>query len=177
MTRILGIDPGMSGGVALIDTEAFTLAVTDMPVEAATKSRNLTSPTGLASAILAASPDYLFLEEVGVRPGEGAVGAFSFGRGFGRIEGVAAGALVPVWLLRPQEWKRALQVPAEKERAVTRAKQLFPVAAAAFTGPRGGLKDGRAEACLIAFYGCLKLHQVPTKPLTLVEFPSVASQA
>jgi crossover junction endodeoxyribonuclease RuvC len=173
MSRVIGIDPGKSGGVALIDTEALTLAVVDMPVEAATKSRDLTSPTGLAALIHAAAPDYLFLEEVGVRPGEGAVGAFSFGRGLGRIEGVAAGALVPVWMVRPQEWKRALQVPAEKERAVTRAKQLFPVAASAFSGPRGGLKDGRAESCLIAFYGCLKLQQVPTKPLSLVEFPRV----
>jgi crossover junction endodeoxyribonuclease RuvC len=170
--RVLGIDPGKSGGVALIDTDALTVAVVDMPVEATTKSRELTSPSGLAAHFHACAADYLFLEEVGVLPGEGAVGAFSFGRGFGRIEGVAAGALIPVWLVRPQEWKRQLQVPAEKGRSVTRAKQLLPAAAPPFSGPRGGLKDGRAEACLIAFYGCLKLQQVPTKPLSLVEFPA-----
>lgn len=169
--RVLGVDPGMSGGLALIDTELLTIAVTDMPVEAATKSRKLASPVGLAGLFHAAAPDYVFLEEVGVRPGEGAVGAFSFGRGFGRIEGVAAGALVSVWHVRPQAWKSALLVPAEKDRAVTRAKQLIPCAAKAFEGPRGGLKDGRAEACLIAFYGCLKMQAAPSKPLSLVEFP------
>lgn len=170
--RVMGVDPGKAGGLALIDTELFTVAVCDMPVEAATKSRDLASPTGLAQAVHACAPDYLFLEEVGSQPGEGAVGAFSFGRGFGRIEGVAAGALVPVWLVRPQEWKRQLQVPADKGRSVTRAKQLLPSASPAFHGPRGGTKDGRAEAALIAFYGCLKLQQVPNKPLVLVEFPA-----
>jgi crossover junction endodeoxyribonuclease RuvC len=169
--KILGIDPGKSGGVALIDTTAWTIAVIDMPVEAATKSRDLTSPTALAAYFHASEADYLFLEEVGTQPGEGAVGAFSFGRGFGRIEGVAAGAMISVWLVRPQEWKRALQVPADKGRSVTRAKQLIPGAASSFVGPRGGTKDGRAEAALIAFYGCLKLQQAPSKPLTLVEFP------
>jgi crossover junction endodeoxyribonuclease RuvC len=169
--RVLGIDPGKSGGLALIDTEALTIAVTDMPVEAATKSRELTSPTGVSAAFLLLMPDYCFLEEVWAQPGEGAVGAFSFGRGFGRLEGVAAGASVPVWLVRPQTWKAALQVPADKGRSVTRAKQLIPAAAPAFAGPRGGTKDGRAEAALIAFYGCLKMQQPPSKPLTLVGFP------
>jgi len=170
--RILGVDPGIGGALALIDTEALTLAITDMPVEASTKGRNLASPSGLAACFHACGADHLFLEEVGVRPGEGAVGAFSFGRGYGRIEGVAAGSIVSLWPVKPQLWKSTLHVPADKTQAVTRAKQLFPVAVKAFEGPRGGLKDGRAEAAMIAFYGCLKLQAVPSKPLTLVEFPS-----
>lgn len=174
MTRILGIDPGKSGGLALIDTEALTIAVTDMPVEAATKGRKLASTTGLSDAFAACAADYLFLEEVGVRPDEGAVGAFSFGRGFGRLEGIGAGFGLSVWLVRPQVWKAATHTPADKSQAVTRAKQLFPTAARAFLGPRGGEKDGRAEAALIAFYGCLKIGLVPSKPLQLVEFPTHA---
>jgi crossover junction endodeoxyribonuclease RuvC len=174
MSRVMGIDPGAKGGVALIDTEALTLAVSDIPVEAATKGRMLASSIGLASVFGACAPDYLFLEEVGVRPEEGAVGAFSFGRGFGRIEGVGAGFGVSVWLVRPQVWKAATHTPKDKTQAVTRAKQLFPSAHAAFHGVRGGLKDGRAEAALIAFYGCLKLGLVPSKPLRLIEFPTHA---
>lgn len=169
---IAGCDPGKSGGFALIDLEQCTMAVVEMPVEAATKSRSLTSPTAVAGLLHAARPDWLFLEEVGTAPGEGAVGAFSFGRGFGRVEGIAAGAQVPVWLVRPAEWKRQLQVPADKGRAVTRAKQLMPAAAAAFHGPRGGVKDGKAEAALIALYGALKLGAMPKRPLTLVDWPT-----
>lgn len=169
--KIAACDPGKTGGFAFIDTDACTIAVVEMPVEAATKSRSLTSPSAVAHLLHAARPDWLFLEEVGTAPGEGAVGAFSFGRGFGRIEGIAAGAMVPVWLVKPAEWKRQLQVPADKCRAVTRAKQLMPSAAAVFHGPRGGVKDGKAEAALIALYGCLKLGVMPKQPLTLVDWP------
>lgn len=169
--RIIGIDPGMKGALALIDTELCTLAVIDMPVEAATKSRMLTSPSGVAKALHDTAPDALFLEEVGVQPGEGAVGAFSFGRGVGRIEGCAAGAMVSLWPIKPQEWKSRMNVPKDKVQAVTRAVQLFPSAASAFKGPRGGMKDGRAEAALIALFGCIKLGCTPSKPLSLVEFP------
>lgn len=168
--RILGCDPGISGALALIDTVEHTLSVIDMPTEATTKSRKLVSPAAMRDFLIKADPDAIFLEEVGVRPGEGAVGAFSFGRGFGRMEGVAAGALVQVWLARPQEWKRVTSTPADKTRAAARAYQIFPRCRDLLTGPRGGLKDGRCEAAIIAFYGCLKLGQVPTKPLVPLEF-------
>lgn len=171
MSRILGIDPGKKGGVALIDTINCTLAVTDMPVEATTKSRALTSALVLSNMIEAGEVDYAYLEEVGAMPEEGAVGAFSFGRGFGRLEGVCAGAKVALTLVRPQEWKSRTNTPKEKDRAVTRATQLFPSAAHLFVGPRGGIKDGRAEAAIIAFYGAIKLGQTPQKPLMAVEFP------
>ncbi len=168
--RIAGCDPGVQGGVAVIDTDHCTLQVIDMPVELMSKSRYLTCPSDLAELFSAWTVDHLFVEEVGVRQGEGAVGAFSFGRGLGRIEGVAAAQALSVWLVRPQVWKAQLNVPAEKARAVARAKQLLPKCHAQFLGPRGGVKDGRAEAALIALYGCLKLGRTPAKPLVpLVE--------
>jgi len=40
-----------------------------------------------------------------------------------------------------------------KVAAVQVAQRVFPMAAAQFVGPRGGLLDGRAEAALIAEYG------------------------
>jgi hypothetical protein len=173
MSRILGVDPGISGALALVDTVNCTLAVMDMPTDAATKSRQLASGLDIAEAIRRGEIDHAFCEEVGVKPGEGAVGAFSFGRGFGRIEGVLAGALVPYSLVRPQEWKRRIGAPADKKQSVTRAKQLFPSAAAAgaFSGPRGGLKDGRAESAMIALYGTMKLGFQLAGPLMLVDWP------
>lgn len=168
---ILGVDPGKSGGVARLDTTACTLSVIDMPCEPATKSRDLASPILLTTAFMAADADAMFLEEVGTMPGEGAVGAFSFGRGLGRIEGVAAGAMIQVTLVRPQEWKRVTLTPAEKSRAVTRAFQLFPHCTSLFKGPRGGTKDGRAEAALIAFYGAMKMGCIPQSAIKPVEFP------
>ena len=173
--KVCGIDPGIAGAVAVIDTEACTLAVVDMPLEAGVKKRQSTSASGLADILREVQPDHTFVEEVGVRPGEGAVGAFSFGQGLGRIQGVLAALILPLWMERPQVWKAKTNTPADKKKAVTRAIQLFPTAREAFVGPRGGQKDGRAESALLALYGCLKLGIVPTKPLRLVEFPCAAS--
>ena len=169
--KVLGIDPGNSGALALIDTEACTLAVVDMPLEVWTKGRSITSASGLGDILRHVQPDQAFVEHVGVRPGEGAVGAFSFGRGLGRIEGVLATLLAPLWLIRPAEWKGKTNTPADKKQAVTRAEQLFPSAKSVFRGPKGGVKDGRAEAAILAFFGCLKLGMTPSRPLKLVEFP------
>uniref|UniRef100_A0AB74UHB5 Uncharacterized protein n=1 Tax=Caulobacter phage BL57 TaxID=3348355 RepID=A0AB74UHB5_9VIRU len=66
---------------------------------------------------------------------------------------MAAGTRCTLWMIKPQDWKRVTQTPADKSRAFARALQLFPRASGIFLGPRGGKKDGRAEAALLAFYG------------------------
>ncbi|AFU86809.1 Holliday junction resolvase [Caulobacter phage CcrRogue] len=170
--KIIGVDPGISGGVVLLDTEACSLTVADMPTEPSTKGRRLASSALLTVFLHDVQPDHIFLEEVGVRPGEGAVGAFSFGRGLGRLEGVAAGTRTALTTVTPQEWKRVTKTPADKKRAIARAYQLFPRCVKLFQGPRGGEKDGRAEAALIAFYGAMKLGVVPKAPIEPAEFPA-----
>lgn len=168
--RVGGVDPGVKGGVAVIDTDHLTLRCAPMPLEkVGAKERKLASAGGLVQLFRAHELDALFLEEVGVRPGEGTVGAFSFGRGLGRIEGAAAGRGLPLYLVKPQLWKSKLGVSAEKERCVAKAEALFPCARHLFRGPRGGLNDGPAEACLIALYGVLTAGIVLTKPLVLLE--------
>lgn len=168
--RIGGVDPGVKGGVAVIDTDHLTLTCVPMPLElVGAKDRKLVSASNLVGILKWFELDHLYLEEVGVRPGEGTVGAFSFGRGLGRIEGAAAGCRIPVSLVKPQLWKSKLGVSAEKERCVAKAEALFPCARHLFRGPRGGLNDGPAEACLIALYGVLTAGIVLTKPLVLLE--------
>lgn len=168
--KILGIDPGTTGALALIDTTMLTLAVTDMPIEGSVKGRNITSSALLFHAISQANPDHIFLEEVHAMKGEGPVGAFSFGRGVGRIEGVSDALAIPRTSVRPQEWKSKLNVKADKDQSTTRASQLFPCAVKVLYGPRGGAKHGRAEAAMLALFGCLKLGIIPNR-LTLAEFP------
>lgn len=169
----MGVDPGAKGALALIDTEAWTLALTDMPTEVVSKGGKLaTSPQGMARLIGLTAPDAVFVEEVHAMPGQGTVSMFSFGRAYGIVLGAACGSGCMLWPTPPQVWKTATKTPKDKAMAVTRAQQLFPCAYADFVGPRGGKKDGRAEAALLALYGCLKLQHAPARPFTLAEFPS-----
>lgn len=150
---ILGIDPGLSGALALLSPEGNVLAIEDMPtievVINGKKRRNM-PPVALANTIRILAPQKAFLENVGVRPGEGAVGAFSFGRNLGQIEGVLAALQIPTTLVHPATWKRRMNIPADKGGARMKAMALFPDKVDLFKRVKD---DGRAESALLAYYG------------------------
>ncbi len=168
MTRILGIDPGLTGGLALIDTTDWTLSILDMPQEVGKAGRKGVSPTMTAQAIAAAGADYVFCEDVWSSPQAGVASSFAFGRSLGIVLGAAA-ATSALTMIKPTVWKSALQVPRHKNQARARAVQLFPSAASLFARVKD---DGRAEAALIAFWGLLSLKLAPPRPLTLVDWPT-----
>ena len=92
------------------------------------------------------------------RPGEGVSSAFKFGVVFGGLRAITAAKGVPITLVNPSVWMKGMGVGrGSKEASVIRASELFPTYAAEFRGPRGGIKDGVAEAALIAKYGYDKL--------------------
>lgn len=169
MSRIIGIDPGKTGAMALIDTEAWTIAILDMPQEPGTGGKVAVSPAGVARAMDAAAPDYSVIEDVTSSPQQGVVSAFNFGRSLGILEGACSSRSI-LTKVRPQVWKTATRTPKDKTEARRRAMQLFPCAYDLFARVKD---DGRAEAALIAFWGLLSLLKTPPpRPLKLVPFPS-----
>jgi hypothetical protein len=93
-------------------------------------------------------------EAVGPRPGEGAVGAFAFGRAKGLVEGTLATAGIPLTWITSPTWKRIVGIPPGKEGAKDAARseaiRRWPDKAAWFAR----VKDhGRAEAALIGWAG------------------------
>jgi crossover junction endodeoxyribonuclease RuvC len=154
---IVGIDPGVSGAIAFLSTSGVLVEVLDLPVAEVKVGKGLRRqlmPGVLAKLLFERKPVTVMLEQVGSQPGEGAVGAFSFGRGFGQIEGVLCGLGVSYSLVRPQAWKKALGVPADKGGARLHAARLWPGAADQFKRVKD---DGRAEAALIGLYACRML--------------------
>jgi crossover junction endodeoxyribonuclease RuvC len=155
---ILGIDPGLTGALAWMTDAGELISIDDMPTEkikVGKGERNVVAPARLALLIAKQHPVHAFLEKVSTRPGEGAVGAFSFGRGFGCIEGILAGLSISVTYAPPQVWKRALNVPKDKGGARLRAQQMFPAHADLFARVKD---DGRAESAMIASWGAAVLQ-------------------
>lgn len=167
MTRVLGIDPGVNGALAMIDTTDWTICVTDMPREPGKGGKNAVSPTGVARIFDVVCPDYVFIEDVWSSPQMGVVSAFSFGRNLGILEGAGASRAI-MTKVRPQDWKAATKTPKDKNEARRRAMQLFPCCFDLFQRVKD---DGRAESALLCFYGLLNMKLIPPKPLSLVEFP------
>jgi crossover junction endodeoxyribonuclease RuvC len=152
---IMGIDPGISGAIAIYDTSCGDVIVEDMPTVEVTRNGKVkreVSPQLLSEAIAAAFANQAFLERVGAMPGQGVSSTFSFGRTVGMIEGVLATLNIPTTIVPPTTWQRKLNVRGGKDGARERAMQLFPKQASLFSRKKD---DGRADAALIAYYGSL----------------------
>jgi crossover junction endodeoxyribonuclease RuvC len=110
----------------------------------------------LADIVLRSHATTAYVEFVGARPGEGAVGAFAFGRSRGVIEGVCGAAGVPLSFLTPAHWKRLVGIaPGRdgKDAARSEAIRRWPEHAPLFARVKD---DGRAEAALIAVAGLVR---------------------
>lgn len=153
---LAAVDPGATGAIAWLDDSGFLIEVRDLPVQKI-NGRSVLMPSVLAAMLREPNrmPVHCFLERVATRPGEGAVGAFSFGCGYGMLQGVLATLGVPMTLVTPTTWKRHHKLTADKGAARLRAAQLWPGLAAEFTRVRD---DGRAEAALLGLYGANALQ-------------------
>ena len=154
----LGVDIGTKGAIALIDECGALIAVEDMPIlRDGPKGRPAVNAPLLAALVYRSHVTHAIIEYVGARPGEGAVGAFAFGRSRGVVEGVLAACGVPASHIAPAAWKRAVGIPPGKDGAKDAARseaiRRWPNHAAAFARVKD---DGRAEAALIAVAGMMR---------------------
>ena len=157
----VGIDPGKTGAVSIYAhnmwsvSDCPTCAVERKSSAKAGKSVRNVPDAALMSELLRPlvfeDEVHVYIERVGVMPREGAVGAFSFGRGYGIWLGILAALRLPHTLVTPQSWKKAMVGTGKsKDESRQRALALFPYLAKDL-----GLKkhDGRADALLIGEYG------------------------
>ena len=153
MTRILGVDPGLTGAVALWDDSLDALEVRDAPTVEIKVGRSKNRTVYLKSAykdiIKTLEPDLAIVEEVNGIKGQSASASFNFGRGLGLLEGILIAFDVPIHPVSPIAWQRALRVPAGKDGSRLRATQLYPAYSHLFSLKK---HHGRAEAALIARY-------------------------
>jgi len=152
--KIIGIDPGISGAVAVFDLNNKALAIHDMPVvelkSGSTKKKSV-SEAMLASILKNIDAEHAFIEHVSARPGQGVTSMFNFGVGYGVIRGVLAASNIPFTTVAPVKWQRDLALKQGKDANRAKAAELFPEFAGYFTRSKD---DGRADASLLAWWGC-----------------------
>lgn len=162
-----GIDPGLDGALATI--RGTEVSVDDVPtLRAGTASKKTKTPRrvydhqGLREMLFqrqAAAGGRLtvVIEKQGPMPGQAAQATFAQAYGYGMWMGLLAGMQIPVMVVTPQAWKKALMEgqPRTAEASVAAALRYYPTARPLLLGPKGGLKDGRADALLLARYGSM----------------------
>lgn len=161
---VIGIDPGLSGAVAALDSQQGVPAIFDMSVEklSPTSKTNTIHVWSLAAVLSQYDRDSLCLvERVSAMPrrdpetGEetkmGATSSFNFGFGAGIIYAVAKVYFNDVRLVMPSVWKRHHSLlKTQKDAARLYAIDRYPEAAGYLTRKKD---SGRADALLIAKYG------------------------
>ena len=149
---LCGIDPGLSGALAIFHPEKGTLVLIDMPtVEVkvgASKKRRVSEPM-LAELLRPYGIEHAALEQVSAMPGQGVSSMFQFGLSYGAIRGVLAGLRIPITSVTPAKWMRDLKLNGGKDGSRQRASELFPAYAASFSRVKD---NGRSDAALLAYW-------------------------
>src|SRR5215469_1125624 len=144
---ILGVDPGIRGGLAIvaINTGAPMLFdAIDIPV-VGTAAKERVDVHAIKEWVLLHRPQHAIIERAQAMPRQGASSGFKYGRAIGSIESVIACCGIPMTIIEPTAWKKHHRLHGkDKELSRQRAIQLFPNA----HGVLARRKDhGRAEAC------------------------------
>jgi Holliday junction resolvasome RuvABC endonuclease subunit len=147
--KALGIDPGLSGALAIVEMingVPVLVDAIDMP-STGTGAKARVDIIAVASWIAKYAPSMAYVERAQAFPAQGRSSGFSYGRAVGAIEATIALCQIPTILTDASTWKRRLHLPGkDKEAARQKALQLFPSQHALLARKRD---HGRAEAALI----------------------------
>ena len=158
--KIIGIDPGLSGGIAVLENNQV-LSIFDMPVmsEGKKNKRQLNSAqlvTLIKENIKSSEDVAVIVEQVNAMPGQGVSSMFNFGQTFGAIKGVCAALRLPIFFVRPSKWKKHFElINSSKDSSRTKAIEMYP----ALSNQLAKKKDvNKSDAILIArFYSDTRL--------------------
>jgi len=153
---IIGIDPGLSGGIAVLDNNKV-LELFDMPVMADGKKNKKQLNSALLAKLIKestsnTSESAVIVEQVNAMPGEGVTSMFNFGQTFGAIKGICATLELPIFFVRPSKWKKHFElINSSKDASRTKAIEMYPHLAEKLSKK----KDvNKSDAILIARFYC-----------------------
>ena len=151
---IIGIDPGISGGISILENKKV-IEVFDMPTMIDGKKNKRQVNGSQVTNIIKENVDTnkettVVVEHVNAMPGQGVTSMFNFGQSFGVIKGVCAALSLPIYFVRPTKWKKHFNlIKTNKEAGRTKAIELYPE----ISGKLSRKKDSnKADAILIARY-------------------------
>ena len=148
---ILGIDPGSSGGIAIIENKINALPKIIFASKMSVVTlfgKKIVDVQKISSYLKQYNIDVSIIEKVHAMPRQGVTSSFQFGRSFGGIEALCYLYTKRVDYVAPVIWKKNLGLGASKQDSLDLARLKF-----------GNLEywnlksnDGIAEAALLALF-------------------------
>ena len=161
--EIIGIDPGLSGAIAILENKKVK-KLFNMPVmtEGKKNKRQLNNAQLvkiLKDNIMHIGDASIVVEQVNAMPGQGVTSMFNFGQTFGAIKGICAALGLPIFFVRPSKWKKYFElINSSKDASRTKAIEMYP----SLSNELAKKKDvNKSDAILIArFYSDTRLNEV-----------------
>jgi len=161
---ILGIDPGLNGGLVVLDNDGSILFKSVMPtlkLKATGKTKTVLDLPTLHQMLKKIASDYApkcCLEKVSARPGQGVSSMFSFGYVFGCLEMCLVANQIPYTLVPPQTWCKEMHQGLSKDidakdRSLLVFKRQYPGVDLRTSERCTNHHDGLIDALLLAAYG------------------------
>ena len=152
--RIIGIDPGLSGAIAILEDNRVK-ELFDMPVMSdGKKNKRQLNSAQLVKILKDNIKDHqdtvMVVEQVNAMPGQGLTSMFNFGQTFGAIKGICAALGLPIFFVRPTKWKKYFElINSSKDASRTKAIEMYPYISEKLSKK----KDvNKSDAILIARY-------------------------
>tara|TARA_B100000780_G_C20816169_1_gene324267 strand:+ start:22 stop:513 length:492 start_codon:yes stop_codon:yes gene_type:complete len=152
--RIIGIDPGLSGAIAILEDKKIE-ELFDMPVMPDGKKNKRQLNSALLVKLIKDSiknleDTVMVVEQVNAMPGQGVTSMFNFGQTFGAIKGICAALGLPIFFVRPAKWKKHFElINSSKDASRTKAIEMYP----SISEQLSKKKDvNKSDAILIARY-------------------------
>ena len=161
--KIIGIDPGLSGAIAVMHDKKV-INMYDMPVMAEGKKNkrqlNSSQLVNIIKENINEDEDTIVVvEQVNAMPGQGVTSMFNFGQTFGAIKGVCAALKLPIFFVRPSIWKKHFElINSSKDASRTKVIEMYPTLSSQLAKKRD---VNKSDAVLIAkFYFETKLKDI-----------------
>ena len=158
---IVGIDNGVTGGIAILSTESGVspVAMCPMPVQITKKGREV--DIAAMKAWLSRFGEWSEMRVCIEEPGgsKSAKAAASMSHSFGAIRGALAWAGIKTLRITPQSWQKVMigKCDDTKAAALTKARELWPSETWLRTAKCTAAHDGMVDAALIAEFCRTKL--------------------
>ena len=145
MSQILGIDPGKTGYLVSVDSDGIAWS---------------TERANLIPALIERQDRFkkVYVERQFCMGIDGKKQIFTNAYGYGEIVGALMALQIPFEIIGCKDWQKVMlrghpkaSGKALKQQYTEVAERLWP--SICFRGPKGGLRDGKAAAALIAEYG------------------------
>ncbi len=146
MRTVVGIDPGMHGGLAALGETCVA-----MPMPTIGKELDVYT---IAVWLRQQEPSLVVIEQVSAMPGNGVAGMFRFGMHYGMLHGIVQTLWIPFRLVRPQAWKKLILAGTDhgKTAAIEHVTRAYPDIEL-MPGRCRKPHDGIADAVCIAEWG------------------------